>query len=229
MRSKLRDIRDFIWPPTCHICNNPVDESSPGICPVCYALLPRTNYHRDPNNPMTMKFAELPNLVEATSMFFYSRNSEVALLLHDLKYHRFPSLGNILGRNIATELYTTGFFNGIDAFVPVCMHWWSRVRRGYDQVERFAQGLSEITHIPIVRALKMSGFHYSQTRRSNVERRVAMLDKFTLSPGASQLENKHIILLDDICTTGGTLLGAAQVLSKIPGIKISILTIAVTT
>ena len=223
----LNDLADYIWEPTCLICHNPVDSSSAGICPICYALLPRTNYHRESDNPMIQKFAELPNLVEATGLFFYSRNSEVAHLLHNLKYHRFPSIGTYLGQQTASELYTTGFFNGLDALVPVGMHWWSRIKRGYDQVQLFAEGISSITGIPVVKALGLSKFHRSQTKRTYQDRRKAMLDKFILLPEANTLANKHILLLDDICTTGGTLLGAAQTLGKITCIKSDILTIAV--
>lgn len=130
--SLLSDLGDALFPRVCHVCGVPVGGDSPYVCPACLARLPRTGYHRVPDNAMEQRFLGLFPFRQATGHFFYSRDSGLAVLMHDLKYHRFPGLARHLGRIVASELLSTGFLTGIDMAVPVPMHFMKQAARGYN-------------------------------------------------------------------------------------------------
>lgn len=144
----LSHIGDFMFPRTCHICGLGLSGSEKYVCTSCLSRLPRTNWHRLPDNGTEQRFLGLFPFRQATGHFFYSRDSDLSVLMHDLKYHGFRGLARYLGGVVATELLTTGFMTGIDALVPVPMHFMKKARRGYNQTEEIARGISKVTGNP---------------------------------------------------------------------------------
>lgn len=253
---------DFIFPPGCHLCGAPLPSGKDYLCPVCVSRLPRTLYHRIPMNGMEQRFAGIFPFERATGHFFYSSKSDISLLMQDLKYRRFRGLARYLGELVAKELSMTPFFTDIDAIIPVPMHYIKKAKRGYNQTEEIAKGISNITGIPVNTNLKAIRPHRTQTSLTLNQRRtnttgIFRLDNPTqitpLHPNDAgqhhplnaekhtlfnadlkdsidaDKQYPHILLLDDVCTTGSTLISAAEAIhTAAPFLRISILTLGVT-
>lgn len=176
---------------------------------------------------MEARFAGLVPFVHATAPFFYGRETKLATLVQDFKYRKFPGLARELGRMAALELLPTGFFTGIDVIVPVPLHWRKRMSRGYNQCEQIAYGVGEKTGLPVATNLRAARRHSTQTHLSREERQRNIKGVFKVRK-AEALAGKHILLVDDICTTGSTLTAAAQALLAVcPGARLSMMTIGV--
>lgn len=228
MKEILKNIAQFIFPETCHICGNRLNGNIHYLCPSCLSDLPRSLYHRLPFNPMEERFVGKFRFERANAHLHYSPSSSVATLMKDLKYHQFKGLAKYLGEIAGRELFTTDFFYGIDYIVPVPMHFIKRAKRGYNQAEVIAEGVSEITGIRIGNFLKATRSHKTQTKRTVEERRQNLKGIFSVSSSVD-LNGRHLLILDDVCTTGTTITEAAQtILAAYPNARLSILTIGVT-
>ena len=177
---------------------------------------------------MVQRFAGLFPFVRATGHFFYSSGSEISELMQDLKYKRFGGLARYLGEIIGSELQSTGFFSDVDGIVPIPIHFLKRLKRGYNQSELIAEGIGRVTRLPIIKALRAVRPHATQTGRNLAQRRSNLSDVFAAVPGRASA-GQHLILLDDVCTTGATLYEASRTfLASYPDTQISLLTIGVT-
>lgn len=166
--------------------------------------------------------------VSATGHFFYSRDSSLARLIQDMKYRGFYSIGNYLGKVAAEELYITGYFNQIDYIVPVPMHYIKKAKRGYNQTDNIAKGLAEISGLPVVNMLKMTRSRKTQTSLNQSDRLSNADHLFKLKDGYN-LDNKSILVVDDVCTTGATISAAAKAITdKFPNSRIYLFTLGVT-
>lgn len=223
----LGDIAAFMFPNRCHVCDQLISNTEKFVCKNCLNALPRTLYHRMAFNPMEQRFAGSIKYERATAAFLYSQKSEIATIIHDFKYRGYYDLATYMGRLIASELYTSGFFSDIDLLTPIPIHFTKRIRRGYNQTEYLAKGISQITNIPVSTNLIASRHHKSQTAKDLYQRWINTKDTFAVKH-TSQFTGKHILIIDDVCTTGATIIAAAEALSQVPNIKISILTLATT-
>lgn len=177
---------------------------------------------------MEMRFAGKFPFEKAASLLFYSSDSAVATLMHDLKYRNYRKLAQYMGEILGNELLSSGFFSDIDLIIPVPMHFLKKAKRGYNQTQEIASGLSKVVTIPVDRSLIAAKPHSSQTGKSREERLGNLKNVFKLK-SADTIKNKHILLLDDVCTTGTTLSSAAEkILDESPSTRISLLTLGVT-
>ncbi len=224
----IGNMLDLLYPRECHCCGGRLAESEKFICEGCIASLPRTLYHTRKDNPMEQRFAGLIPFERASGHFFYTHDSELAGLIHDFKYRRFPGLAHSLGRIVGREILTSGFLSDADVIVPVPMYWLKEAGRGYNQSAYLAYGIGEATGIRVSRSLKAIKGHKTQTSLSHRERLDNTRGIFRLSE-AEDLRDRHILLVDDVCTTGATLTAAAEaILAAIPDARISLLSLAVT-
>ncbi len=224
----LTDIADFFLPRTCHICGCRLRESERVFCVRCIETLPRSLYHLMPLNPMERRFAGIVPFVRATGHFIYSRNSELAAAIHDMKYRQFPSVGRRLGEIVGEELNMAGFFSGADCVAAVPMHWWKKARRGYNQADYIVEGISEATGLRVVDVLEASRSHKTQTAMT-LQQRLANLSGSFRIKDSDALRGKGLVLVDDVCTTGSTLRSlAAEVSMAVPDCRIYLLAICVT-
>lgn len=228
MNHWIQDIINFLFPAVCHVCDTKLAPHEKFVCTGCLSSLPRTGFHRITLNPMEERFAGQFPFERGTGLFFYSRGSALSTIVQDMKYRHFPAIGDMLGRTAAKELFSTGFFNDIEAVTYVPMHWFKQAQRGYNQAFRIARGISEEIDCPVVDALRMTRQRKTQTRLSvterikNAENLFAPIEKIDLT-------GKNVLLVDDICTTGTTLGSAAKCLTdRWPGIKLTLLAIGVT-
>ena len=220
---------DFISPRQCVVCGERLAPTERSLCSVCVLHLPRTTYQFTPeDNPMAQLFWHLTPVERAAALLFYEPHSEMARLVYDMKYHDRPDIGEDMGRLMANEMQFARYFDGIDVLLPVPLSRKRMRQRGYNQSEQLAIGISDITHLPVVtKALRRKHFVKSQTQLSRHERQENVDDMFELRDG-SLLQDKLILLVDDICTTGATLMACIEVLKDIPGIHLSVLTLGFT-
>ena len=222
-------ILDFISPRACVVCDHRLSPTERSLCGVCLFHLPRTGFYLKPlDNPMAQLFWKLSPVQKAAALFYYQPHSETAQLVYRLKYNNRPDIGEDMGRVIANELQQSDFFSNIDVLLPVPLSSKRLRQRGYNQSEMLAIGVSDITHLPIVtKALRRKEFHQSQTKLNRWQRQENVADTFQLVDD-SHLKGRHVLLIDDVCTTGATLIACANALKDVEGIRISSLTLGFT-
>ena len=173
-----------------------------------------------------MFWGKIP-LEHATSCFFYHKGSDFRRILHQLKYGGRKDLGEVMGRFMAEELSATGFFSDVDIIVPVPLHPRKQKMRGYNQSECIARGVSAVTGIPVDTASVARMRHTeTQTRKSSYERWENVDGIFCLRC-TDAFARKHVLIIDDVLTTGATTTACADALKGVEGVRISVLTLAV--
>lgn len=224
----LNHLINLFYPQVCPACGNLLTYNEETICISCRYLLPKTLYEKNPDNPLSQYFLGQVDFHAVTAEFFFSKTGKVQQLLHQLKYQGNKDAGFFLGQQIGESIKNTELFQNIDYLVPIPLHPKKEYLRGYNQSYIIAQGVEDKTKIPIIKdCLYRRVFTSTQTKKSREERWENVKDIFDIKNG-NLLINKHILLIDDVLTTGATLLAAGKVLSKIPNIKISAATAACT-
>lgn len=215
-------------PRMCSVCGKPLDLDEKYICRKCLMNLPRTHYEDINFNPFDQLMAGKVPVERCASYFFYHKNDPYASILHDLKYRNMPTLGRWLAERATRQMLDSHFFDGIDAIVPVPLHYTKLASRGYNQSQYLAQGISNATGIPVIKALKAVREHSTQTHKDAIERQMNTQGMYAANlRHCNALDGKHLLIVDDVVTTGSTLLACATALHQaIPAIKISLFTLA---
>ena len=225
MKQIINDILDFMLPRQCVMCGNRLTVKEKSICTSCYIHLPFTNCHTIEHSPLEKMFWEQFPIERATSFFYYD-GKDVHHIIHSLKYNNRPEVGYNLSLTYAKELKEYGFFENIDCIIPVPLHWKRQRKRHYNQSFYIAKGINKVTGIPIYNnVIKRVVNNLSQTKMNSSERRNNVDGIFQLKK-QDKISNKHILLVDDVTTTGATIISCAKELSKAPNTKISVLTLA---
>lgn len=222
-------IVDFIAPRSCVICGRRLSPTERSLCSVCVLHLYRTTFQFTPeDNEMAQLFWGLLPVERTAALIYYEPRSETAALIYKLKYGHRPDIGEDLGRIMAEEMKPAGFLDGIDVLLPIPLSKKRYWQRGYNQSEMLARGMSEVTGLPVItKAVRRTNFRQSQTSLTRKERQENVEGTFVLRH-PELLENKHVLLIDDICTTGATLLACSEAIISVKGIRISILTLGFT-
>lgn len=236
----INDILDFLFPRYCTICDKRLTTQEQHLCLPCYMHLPRTLNHKVEHSDLEKLFwglrpegdtvssantYRLP-IEKGISFFFYTESTKNILML--LKYNSYPQIGTYLASQFVEELKadSSPFFDDIDLIVPIPLHWMRRIKRGYNQSEYIALGIKEKTGIPIcTKAIKRIVNNKSQTHMQKHQRHENVKDIFRLTH-PELLQDKHILIVDDVTTTGSTIASCCQELLKVPNVKLSILTLA---
>lgn len=211
----------------CAVCGTPLQEGEEALCLQCNMNLPRTGYHLRADNPVERMFWGKFPLERATSYFFYRKGSDFRQIVHRLKYGGCKDLGETMGRFMAAELAASGFFRGIDVVVPVPLHPRKQRMRGYNQSEYIAKGIAAVAGIPLDASAVVREKHTeTQTRKSAYERWENVEGVFRLCR-PERFAGKHILLVDDVLTTGATTAACADAFREVEGVRFSVLTLAV--
>ncbi|MDP4203485.1 MAG: ComF family protein [Bacteroidota bacterium] len=223
----LQHLVNLIFPNLCLACNESLVGGEESVCLSCLADLPYTNFHLRQANDIEKRFWGKFPVENATSLYFYKKATTGQHLLHALKYRGEKQLGIILGRQLGSNLRQSSFYNDVDLIVPVPLHPQKCRKRGYNQSECICEGISEAMQIPVnfsnlVRLIE----NPTQTRKGVYERWENTKGIFGLVD-VSVFAGKHILLVDDVLTTGSTLEACASALLQAENIKISVATIAV--
>lgn len=223
----LGSFLSLLFPRCCLVCGRPLAKGEECICTMCNINLPRTNYHLQEDNPVVQLFWGKVPLERATSFFFYRKGSDFRQILHQLKYGGRKELGATMGRYMASELLPSGFFKGIDVIIPVPLHKKKQQLRGYNQSEWIVRGIAAVTGISVnTESIIRRKNTETQTRKSTFERWENVDGIFELH-SSEHLPGKHVLIVDDVLTTGATTVACASALMEVQGIRISILTLAV--
>jgi ComF family protein len=197
------------------------------LCAACRATLPESNFHTRKDNPFTEKFWGRINLHAGTAMYLFTKESRVQNLIHNLKYKGKQEVGTVLGRKLGTLLRQAPLFADVDVIVPVPLHIRKLRIRGYNQSKVFADGIAETFGRPCLsNGMKRVVHSASQTKQSREARLYNVGEVFEVNKPKS-LEGKHILLVDDVLTTGATLEVCASKLLELPGTRVSMATIAI--
>ena len=222
----IDDLKELLFPRYCKVCRRRLAHNEQHLCVSCLLELPRTHYERTPNNLLMQHFMEWPEVVAATSYFYYDKEGRYSSLIHHLKYYDHPEVGTYLGRLAATELRASGFFEGIDLIIPVPLSKNKLRKRGYNQCDYIAQGISQIIGADLhTHCIERTVNTDTQTRKSRSER-WKNTEKIFQVTHANALKGKHILLVDDVATTGATLHACTSAILKVPNVRISIFTLA---
>jgi ComF family protein len=222
----LSDLVALFFPRLCLSCGDPLSNGEEMLCSICHFHLPRTHFHFDAANPLARVFWGRVRLESAVAFCYFHKGGSVQHLLHQLKYSGNRELGIYFGRIYGNELKFTSFFEDIDCLVPVPLHPRKIRKRGYNQSEVFAQGLAGPAALEIISNCLYRKVHSStQTRKGRYNRWENVGEIFGVRD-EDKLINKHILLVDDVVTTGATLEACAQVLVSIPGVRVSVAAIA---
>lgn len=218
---------DVLLPRECAVCKRVLTADEHYICNHCSIDLPRTQLHLHRFNTMEQLFGGKTPIEKACGYFFYEKDSPFAAILHDIKYRNRPQMGKWFAERYAEEVKSAGYWSDIDYIIPVPLHWKKRVKRGYNQSEYIALGISRIIGAPVLTdAVKATRPHSTQTHKGIYERWLNTQGLYA-AEHAERLAGKHVLIVDDVVTTGATLLSCALTIADVPGIKISLATLAV--
>ena len=222
----FKHLLNLLFPRVCAACGTLLLEGEDTVCTTCRFLLPKTSYEMNPDNPLAQMFyGQMPfNAVMAE--FFFSKSGKVQQLIHGLKYKGCRENGIFMGQEIGKSLEKAPDYQGIDYIIPIPLHPKKEKLRGYNQSQIIAEGISEVMNIPIAsNFMSRSVFTDTQTKKSREDRWNNVKDIFVLKNQES-LIGKHVLLVDDVITTGATLMSAGKALMQVDGIKISVATVA---
>ena len=225
-RQFLTDIVDVAYPDVCYGCGTPLTDSENCICLSCFVQLGTTGMHIEEPNEVSDLFLNRTPVVHGCSYFKYVKSGILQLLIHDLKYRGKPEIGEYLGRIAGQGLKKSGMFNDVDYIVPVPLHPEKFKIRGYNQSLMIAQGLSQILDIPIdTSVLIKTVYNSTQTKKHRFERYLNSQNLFEAVPRPG-VYGKHLLLVDDVLTTGATLESCINELKTIQGVRVSVFTLA---
>ncbi len=206
----IKDFTGLIYPKVCHACGNALHYDEQVVCTYCLYELPETNFHNEEDNKLDQFFWGRVRLEAATAMFYYQKKCKVQKLIHEFKYRGKREIGVFAGKLLASRLKTSSKWNEPEMVLPVPLHPKKQRERGFNQSEFFARGLSEGLNIELCTGNLVRKFHSeSQTRKSRFMRWKNVETVYYIkNPGL--LQNKNLLLVDDVITTGSTIEACAQ-------------------
>lgn len=222
INSYLSDFIKLFYPVNCFSCGKNLVKHENYICTECLYLLSKTNFHQLKDNPVSKIFWGRTKIENATANYFFIKGGILQKLIHQLKYKGVKEIGYVLGKQLGVELAASDLYNSIDFVVPVPLHQKRQTERGYNQSEFIANGIAEMlnsntSYDNLIRKIQTS----TQTKKTRFERWENVENIFTVK-NSLEFENSHILLVDDVITTGSTLESCTNALLKINNVKVSI-------
>jgi len=221
------DLLSLLFPRICYACGNHLIRGEKLICTECYVLIPRTNYHLEEDNPVARIFWGRCRIERAAAFSFYNRDSRIRRLIHNLKYKGVQDIGPELGKMYGLVLMNSGFTRDIDLIIPVPLHPSKERIRGFNQSYLISLGISQVTGITVdSTSLRRVSSTSTQTKKSRYERWKNVEGTFVVQDSSS-VACKHILLVDDVITTGSTMESCVNELLKSEGVRVSVAALAV--
>lgn len=223
----FHDFVNLFYPKVCQVCNSILVKGEDIICVSCLHELPVTNYHLNKENPVVKVFYGRIPIENATALLEFQKKGSVQKLIHQLKYRKQKEISSFLGRWLGEEITATGDYKDVDIVIPVPLHRKKLKIRGFNQVEGFGKEIAKALEVPYKDdVLLKKSFSTTQTLKERLSRWGNIQETFVLT-NAGTISNKHVLLVDDIITTGATLEACAQTLQQVPKLRISIATMAI--
>lgn len=216
------DIVGLFFPKICNACGAVLLRNEETICTRCLYTLPRTNFHQHSENPVKELFWGRLPIRSATAYLHFAKAGRVQHLIHQFKYKGKLEVGRTLGRMYGNDLRASPYFKDIEAIIPVPLHWSKQKSRGFNQSEIFGREMAIAMNVPIITdVLIREKATATQTRKSRFERWQNVSYVFKLE-NSEKIAGKHILLVDDVITTGATIEASASALLEVPGVKVSL-------
>ncbi|MCQ2298234.1 MAG: double zinc ribbon domain-containing protein [Bacteroidales bacterium] len=229
MTNPLRDILRILFPPTCYHCGKELVSGERYLCMDCQLNLPITHNAHILGNETELRVGGRIPVEAGASLLYYQKGMVSRELLHHIKYYGHYKMATDYGAMLGIELSKSGRFEQVDYLVPVPLHWYKKWQRGYNQSEYICKGIQKHFERPICSdVLYRKRYTRTQTHKSHEKRMDNMADVFGVRNN-SKLENKHILLVDDVITSGATTDACWSALKTTPGIHISIASLAIAT
>ncbi|HPX59507.1 MAG TPA: phosphoribosyltransferase family protein [Bacteroidales bacterium] len=226
MKTLLSDFISFFYPNYCSLCGKNLTKNEEYLCSHCLIGLPKTDFHLSSLNPLAYLFIGKVRIEAVTAYFYFKKGSNVQTLIHQLKYRGQQEIGSFFGYLMGLDLKESELFNSVDIIIPVPLHANKKRKRGYNQSELIAIGVQKALSKPLdTKTLIRHIDTDTQTKRTQYNRWENTHDIF-VALDEQKLENKHILLIDDVITTGSTLEAAAYTLLQIPNTRVSIACLA---
>ncbi len=225
----INNLLSLFYPRLCAACGDALQQNEQCICLDCMLHLPETQFHKEHFNPLRHLFDGRVPVEEVTALMSFKKANHVQKILHHLKYSGEKEIGKILGKYFGGQLITEERYRGIQCILPVPLHPDKQRRRGYNQSEWIAMGLSEGMGITcLTDVLVRTHYTDTQTRKNRFARWQNVKEVFHVQhPG--KVSHKHVLLCDDVLTTGATAEAAVRKLREVEGVKVSVVTLAATT
>jgi ComF family protein len=226
LRGYLADFVSLLFPELCPACQESLVANEHIICSDCRYNLPYTNFHSQADNIVAQQFYGKIKVEAAYALYYFTKGGKVQNLMHHFKYKGMKQIGDLLGNMAGAQLIENPIFNTADVIIPVPLHKSRLKERGYNQSTLFANGLAQKLNAVIDdNNLQRTVATATQTHKSRFARFENMQEVFAVKH-PEKLAGKHILLVDDIITTGSTLEACGMELLKVPGLTLSIATIA---
>lgn len=227
--SYLLDLLYLALPETCAACGRALQQHEPVICLLCEYEMPKTNFHLSPiENPIAKRFWGQTQIEAATSFYYFSQGSLVQELIHNLKYNGRTDVGLYMGQLFGMALANAAPFKDVDLILPVPLHHQKKLMRGYNQSAVLAQGLAEAMQKKHNEDLLVRTQNSESQTRKTREQRLDNTQGVFATPKPDALKDKHVLLVDDVITTGATLSQCANALLQVEGLRVSLASIACT-
>ncbi len=219
-------LKQLVFPRKCMLCDAELQPQEQRMCRKCIHKLPYTKYETQENNPVEQLFWGKVRVEKAMALLFFRKGERPQKILHYIKYRHATDLGIGMGEIMGKRLMAANSLNSIDVVIPVPLHPRRLKHRGYNQSELIAQGICRVSGLPLLtKVIERSINTETQTHKNRFERHLNVHRNFTI-PNPQQLEGKHILLIDDVVTTGSTLEACINQLSLIPGTRVSVAVLA---
>ena len=222
----LKDFNSLIYPHLCASCGKTLYRHENCLCSFCKVSFPKTNFHLQNGNPVEKIFWGRVEIESAAAYCFFKKGDKIQHIMHELKYKGNWKVGVEMGNLFGADLIQSERFSAADFLVPVPLHETRQRKRGYNQAEQIAIGMNESMNIPVDTSTLVRGSaNETQTKKSHYERWKNVDSIFQITE-ADVFKNKHVIIVDDVITTGSTMEACVQALKSIEGIKVSVATLA---
>ncbi|MBA2500727.1 MAG: ComF family protein [Chitinophagaceae bacterium] len=223
---KLQEIREaflhMLFPHVCAGCGNDIISSKNILCLTCLHAMPETQFQFFQSNPVEKNFWGRLSIQAATAQYYFTKESLMQILLHELKYKGNRALGIYLGRLMGEQIIQSERFAGLEALIPLPLYASRERKRGYNQSALLCRGMAEVMMIPVIHdAISRNKFTDSQTKKGRIERWKNMEGKFEIMNGDA-ISDRHILLVDDVITTGATMEACGTELLSVPGVDLSL-------
>lgn len=223
----LYGLRAIFLPDVCRVCGRHLLPSESCVCRQCLDGLPATLFETYRGNAVEERMAGRVRFRSAFSCFFFRQGETLRGLIHDFKYHSDRRIAREMGREMGRRALAAGFLNGYDCLIPVPLHPKRLKKRGYNQSQMLAQGISDVSGIPVVTdALLRTVYAGTQTTLASDQRFLNVKGDFSLGPGYEKVLGKAVLIVDDVFTTGATSEACAEPLLSLGGVSVGLATLA---
>lgn len=225
LNTYFEDFISLIYPHTCISCGDLLPKGRSDICPTCVYNLPKTKNHVIPVPQFAQKFEGIVKIDKVYVYSYFQKQGIVQKILHELKYNDNEGIGVTFGRYFGKDLMTEASIPSFDFIIPVPLHPKKLKQRGYNQSEALGKGMAQALNAPLNLKLLYRKKHFNtQTKRNKIDRINIMSETFAVHD--SSMQGMHLLLVDDVLTTGATLIACVEQLQKLNPASVSIAVLA---